>query len=60
MSVQPAPRAPFALLKLSETELAVRVAQVTETLVTLAAATVPEGLVTEQVCPDGLVLTVTL
>ena len=35
-------------------------AQVTETLVTLAAATVPEGLVTEQVCPDGLVLTVTL
>ena len=37
-----------------------RVTQVTETLVTLAAATVPDGFVTEQVCPEGLVLTVTL
>ena len=60
MSVQPAPRVPFALLKLSETELATRVTQVTETLVTLAVATVPDGFVTEQVCPEGLVLTVTL
>ena len=36
------------------------VTQVTETLVTLAVPTVPEGFATVQVCPVGLVLTVTL
>ncbi len=44
----------------TENPLPVWVTQVTETLVTLAVPTVPEGLVTEQVCPAGLVLTVTL
>ena len=34
--------------------------QATETLVTSAVPTVPEGFVTVQVCPVGLVLTVTL
>ena len=36
------------------------VTQVTVTLVTLAVPTVPDGLATLQVCPVGLVLTVTL
>ena len=62
MSVQPAPRLPSDRLKLSETEnpALVWVTQVTETLVTSAPAMVPEGFVTVQVCPEGLVSTVTL
>ena len=61
MSVQLAPRFPLARLKLSETEpLPVWFTQATETLVTSAVPTVPEGFVTVQVCPEGLVLTVTL
>ena len=61
MSVQFGPRLPLARLKLSEAlDPVVLFVQVTATLVTLAVAMVPEPLVMVQVCPDGLVLTVTL
>ena len=60
IAVQPAPRPPSARLKLSVAVPAAVAAQETATLVTLAEAIVPEPLVTVQVCPDGLVATVTL
>jgi hypothetical protein len=45
---------------LSETLPAALAVQVTATLVTPADPTVPDPLATEQVCPAGLVFTVTL
>jgi len=61
VSVQFAPRLPFARLKSSEALVVVELAvQVTATLVTLAEPMVPVPLETEQVCPVGLVFTVTL
>ena len=44
----------------TEKDAAALAAQDTATLVTLAEATVPDPLDTVQVCPDGLVPTVTL
>src|SRR5215467_6200701 len=58
-SVHPAPRLPFARLKLSEPVGGAVAAQATTTLVTFADPIVPEPLLTVQVCPDGFVSTVT-
>src|ERR1700730_575618 len=60
MSVQFPPRLPSARLKSSEPGVVVVAVQETATLVTLAAAMVPEPLETEQDWPEGLVCTVTL
>ena len=61
MSVQLGPRLPSARLKSSDAlDVVELAAQVTVTLVMLAAAMVPVPLETVQVCPVGLVLTVTL
>ena len=60
IAVQPAPRPPSARLKSSDADVEpVLAAQVTATLVTLAEPIVPDPLATVQVCPDGLVFTVT-
>ena len=60
IAVQFAPSPPSARLKLSDAVRAALAAQDTATLVTLAEATVPDPADTVQVCPDGLVFTVTL
>src|SRR5215469_15322244 len=60
ISVQFDPRLPFARLKSSEALTGGLTAQVIATLVMLAEPMVPEPLETEQVCPVGLVFTVTL
>src|SRR5690242_16554984 len=63
MAVQLAPSPPFARLKSSEAEVPEpepEVAHDTAALVTLADAIVPDPPVTVQVCPVGLVATVTL
>ena len=65
--VQLEPRLPLARAKLSDAEVAVEAlppvppepVQVMVTVVTLAAMTDPAPLVTVQVCPEGLVGTVT-
>src|SRR5690349_9086352 len=59
MLVQFAPRLPSARLKSSEPIIPGLAAQETATLVTLADPIVPEPLATAQVCPAGLVFTVT-
>src|SRR5689334_22946708 len=53
------PSPPFARLKSSDARAPVLV-HVTTTVVTFPPETVPEPLETAQVCPDGLLLTVTL
>ena len=58
--VQLLPRAPLARPKLSETVPDALFEHVTATLVMFADPTVPEPLATVQLCPAGLVLTVTL
>ena len=58
--VQLAPSGPFARLKLSVALPAEFVVQVTATLVMFADPIVPDPLATEQLCPVGLVFTVTL
>ena len=60
MSVQFAPRLPLARLKSSVAVPDAVVAQVTDTLETFAEDMDPEPLRTVQVCPVGLVCTVTL
>src|SRR5215813_12220814 len=59
-SVQLEPRAPSARLKSSPPEPDALFWQSTATLVTLAEPIVPVPLATEHVCPDGLLLTVTV
>ena len=60
MSVQSGPRLPLARLKSSVAIPDALVVQVTETFVTSAEAMEPEPSATVQVCPVGLVCTVTL
>ena len=60
IAVQFGPSPPSARLKSSEADVAELAAQETATLVTFAEATVPDPSETVQVCPDGLVFTVTL
>ncbi len=59
-SVQFGPSGPSARLKLSEADVDELAVQETATLVTLAAATVPDPAETAHDCPDGFVFTVTL
>src|SRR5690348_13935494 len=60
MAVQFEPKPPSARLKSSEADVPELAEQETPTLVMLADPIVPDPLVTVQVCPDGLVPTVTL